>query len=161
MGFSERRDTTYDRYFAGGKSLPVCKQWSPQKNNMGKTQPPLLWTKEVPLQRFMSAGYQNYTQLKQTNKSSYASWIWTVNGLKCCHALHSYVGDCLQLWLSSAMTTFSYDYLQLWLPSVMTTFSYDYLQLWLPSAMTTFSYDFQLWLSSRLFHRLKIWRFSG
>ena len=33
-------------------------------------------TKEVPLQRSMSAGCQNDTQLKQGNKTSNASWIW-------------------------------------------------------------------------------------
>ena len=47
-----------------------------KKKGGGNTQSPLLWIKEVSLQRSMSAGCQNYTQLKQTNKTIYASWMW-------------------------------------------------------------------------------------
>ena len=42
-----------------------------QKATVGNTQPPLHWIKTVLLHRSMSAGCQNYTQLKQTNKTSY------------------------------------------------------------------------------------------
>ena len=63
------------------KSLPVpanggLLQKKKQKKTGGNAQTPLLWIKEVPLQRCMSAGCQNDTQLKQTNKTSYASCIW-------------------------------------------------------------------------------------
>ena len=42
----------------------------------GNTQPPDFWIKEVLFQRSMSAGCQNCIPLKQTNKTSYASWTW-------------------------------------------------------------------------------------
>ena len=47
-----------------------------QQKTGGNSQTSLLWIKEVPLERSMSAGCQNDTQLKQTNKTSYASCIW-------------------------------------------------------------------------------------
>ena len=64
------------RYFANtkhpeAKSLPVL-----AKNNRGNAQPPLLWIKEVPLQRTMSGGCPNDTQLRPGNKTSDVSWIW-------------------------------------------------------------------------------------
>ena len=40
------------------------------------TQQPLLCREEVPLYGFMSAGYPNYQQQKQTNVTSHASWMW-------------------------------------------------------------------------------------
>ena len=49
---------------------------SSKKQQVGTTQAPVLWIKTVPRHRSMSAGRQNYTQLKQNNKTSYASWIW-------------------------------------------------------------------------------------
>ena len=49
---------------------------SSNKQEGGNTQPPLLSIKDVPLHRSMSTGCQNYTQLKQTNKTSCVSWIW-------------------------------------------------------------------------------------
>ena len=39
-----------------------------QKTTGRNTQPSLLCVKEIPLQRFMSAGCQNYTPLQQINK---------------------------------------------------------------------------------------------
>ena len=49
---------------------------SSKKTTGWNTQSPLLWIKEVSLQRSMSAGCQNYTQLKKTNQTIYASWMW-------------------------------------------------------------------------------------
>ena len=56
------------------KSLPVLANGGPlQATTGGNTPPSLLGVKQVPLQRSMSAGSQNYTQLKQTNLTSDAS----------------------------------------------------------------------------------------
>ena len=54
---------------------------SSKKTTRRNNQPPLSRIKEVPLQRSISAGCQNYTQLKLTDTTSYASWIWD-NGYK-------------------------------------------------------------------------------
>ena len=63
------------------KAFPVPANGGIQKTKQkggggGNAQTPVLWIKEVPLQRCMSAECQNGTQLKQTNKTSYASCIW-------------------------------------------------------------------------------------
>ena len=59
--------------YPDAKSLPFLANGGLlQKTTGGNTQPPLLRIKEVPLQRSMSAGCQNYSQLKQTNKTSYS-----------------------------------------------------------------------------------------
>ena len=63
------------RYFVNThKGLPVLANGGLLKNNMEKYSTTSSLNKGSPSS--MSAGCQNYTQLKQTNKTSYASWIW-------------------------------------------------------------------------------------
>ena len=51
-------------------------RWPPPNSERWTTQLPRLCTEDVSLHGFMSAGYQNYQQQKQTNVTSHASWIW-------------------------------------------------------------------------------------
>ena len=51
------------------KSCPVLANGGPLQEATAKnTQPFFVWIEEVPIQRLISAGNQNYTQLKQTRK---------------------------------------------------------------------------------------------
>ena len=64
--------------YTEAKSLPVLANGGIIQETTGRnTQPYLLRIKEVLLRRSMSAGWQNYTQLKQPNKTScVSSCIW-------------------------------------------------------------------------------------
>ena len=71
---------------------------SSNKQEGGNTQPPLLSIKDVPLHRSMSTGCQNYTQLKQTNKTSCVSWIWD-GGYKWVNRCRRMDDDVVAAWM--------------------------------------------------------------